>query len=86
MPESASLIDVLDRVLDKGIIVDAYFRVALAGIDVISVDAQVVVASIDTYFAYTDALQITSPLTPNPRIQLQPALAGSAMGGGPAEG
>ena len=45
-----SLIDVLDRVLDKGIVIDAWVRVSLVGIDLITVEARVVVASIDTYF------------------------------------
>ena len=43
-----SLIDVLDRVLDKGIVIDAWVRVSLVGIDLITVEARVVVASIDT--------------------------------------
>ena len=45
----SSLIDVLDRVLDKGIVIDAWVRVSLVGIDLITVEARVVVASIDTY-------------------------------------
>ena len=44
----SSLIDVLDRVLDKGIVIDAWVRVSLVGIDLITVEARVVVASIDT--------------------------------------
>ncbi len=44
-----SLIDVLDRVLDKGIVIDAWVRVSLVGIDLLTVEARVVVASIDTY-------------------------------------
>jgi hypothetical protein len=45
----ASFIDVLDRVLDMGVVVDAGMRVSLAGIDLITVDAHVVIASFDTY-------------------------------------
>jgi gas vesicle structural protein len=51
-----SLIDVLDRVLDKGIVIDAWVRVSLVGIDLITVEARVVVASIDTYLKYADAV------------------------------
>ena len=51
-----SLIDVLDRVLDKGIVIDAWVRVSLVGIDLITVEARVVVASIDTYLRYSDAI------------------------------
>jgi hypothetical protein len=58
-PGGSSLIDVLDRVLDKGIIIDAWVRISLVGIDLITVEARVVVASIDTYLRYADALGLT---------------------------
>jgi hypothetical protein len=51
-----SLIDVLDRVLDKGIVIDAWVRVSLVGIDLITVEARIVVASIDTYLKYSEAV------------------------------
>jgi hypothetical protein len=51
-----SLIDVLDRVLDKGIVIDAWVRVSLVGIDLITVEARVVVASIETYLKYSEAV------------------------------
>jgi hypothetical protein len=56
-----SLIDVLDRVLDKGIVIDAWVRVSLVGIDLITVEARVVVASIDTYLKYSEAVQQAAP-------------------------
>ena len=46
---STSTLDILDRVLDKGIVIDAWVRVSLVGIDLITIDARVVVASIETY-------------------------------------
>lgn len=52
----ASLIDVLDRVLDKGIVIDAWVRVSLIGIDLITVEARVVVASIETDLHHSEAL------------------------------
>src|SRR5207248_11730820 len=55
-PGGTSLIDVLDRILDKGIIIDDWVRVSLVGIDLVTVEARVVVASIDTYLRYADAL------------------------------
>jgi hypothetical protein len=58
----SSLIDVLDRILDKGIVIDAWVRVSLVGIDLITVEARVVVASIDTYLRYAEALGITAPV------------------------
>jgi hypothetical protein len=58
-----SLIDVLDRVLDKGIVIDAWVRVSLVGIDLVTVEARVVVASIDTYLKYSEAVGITAPVS-----------------------
>jgi hypothetical protein len=56
-----SLIDVLDRVLDKGIVIDAWVRVSLVGIDLITVEARVVVASIDTYIKYSESIGTIAP-------------------------
>ena len=58
-PGGTSLIDVLDRVLDKGIVIDAWVRISLVGIDLITVEARVVVASIDTYLKYAEAVGLT---------------------------
>ena len=58
-----SLIDVLDRVLDKGIVIDAWVRVSLVGIDLITVEARVVVASIDTYLKYSEAVALVAPIS-----------------------
>ncbi len=57
-----SLIDVLDRVLDKGIVIDAWVRVSLVGIDLITVEARVVVASIETYLKYSEAVGQMAPV------------------------
>jgi hypothetical protein len=62
-PGGTSLIDVLDRVLDKGIVIDAWVRVSLVGIDLITVEARVVVASIDTYLKYSEAVGSVPPGT-----------------------
>src|SRR5213592_4770902 len=75
-PGGTSLIDVLDRILDKGIVIDAWLRVSLVGIDLITVEARVVVASIDTYLRYAEALGITTPVArpaPAPREEALPA-------------
>ena len=67
----SSLIDVLDRVLDKGIVIDAWVRVSLVGIDLITVEARVVVASIDTYLKYSEAVgqsaSVARPILEPPR-------------------
>jgi gas vesicle structural protein len=62
-PSGSSLIDVLDRVLDKGIVIDAWVRVSLVGIDLVTVEARIVVASIDTYLKYSEAVGITAPMS-----------------------
>jgi hypothetical protein len=61
-PSGSSLIDVLDRVLDKGIVIDAWVRVSLVGIDLLTVEARIVVASIDTYLKYSEAVGIMPPV------------------------
>ncbi len=65
-PGGTSLIDVLDRILDKGIVIDAWVRVSLVGIDLITVEARIVVASIDTYLRYAEAMGITAPVARPP--------------------
>ena len=68
-PGGTSLIDVLDRVLDKGIVIDAWVRVSLVGIDLITVEARVVVASIDTYLKYSEAVGQVTPISrPQPEL------------------
>jgi hypothetical protein len=62
-PGGSSLIDVLDRVLDKGIVIDAYVRVSLVGIDLVTVEARIVVASIETYLKYSEAVGISSSIS-----------------------
>lgn len=57
-----SLLDVLDRVLDKGIVIDAWVRISLVGIDLITVEARVVVASIDTYLRYAEQVGTLPPV------------------------
>ena len=57
-----NLLDVLDRILDKGIVIDAWGRVSVAGIDLIGIDALVVVASIQTYLHYAESLGLTPRL------------------------
>jgi len=66
-PGGSSLIDVLDRILDKGIVVDAWVRISLVGIDLITVEARVVIASIDTYLKYAERVGIT-PMVSRPGL------------------
>ncbi len=55
-PDVSSLAEVLDRVLDKGVVIDAWVRVNLVGIEILSVEARVVVASVDTYLHYAEEM------------------------------
>ena len=55
-PRPSSLADVLDVVLDKGIVVDAYVRVALLGVELVTIDARIVIASVDTYLRFAEAV------------------------------
>jgi hypothetical protein len=55
-PTGTSLIDVLDHVLDKGVVIDAWVRVSLVGIDLVTIRARVVVASIETHLKTSEAL------------------------------
>ena len=54
-PTPSSLADVIDTILDKGIVIDAYVRVSLVGIELITIDARIVIASVDTYLRFAEA-------------------------------
>ena len=55
-PASSSLADVLDVILDKGLVIDAYVRISLVGIELLTIDARIVVASVDTYLRFANAV------------------------------
>jgi gas vesicle structural protein len=54
-PSSSSLADVVEIILDKGLVIDAYIRVSLVGIEVLTIDARIVIASVDTYLRFAEA-------------------------------
>ena len=62
-PRPSGLADVLDVVLDKGIVIDAYVRVSLVGIELLTIDARIVIASVDTYLRFAEAVN---------RLDIQP--------------
>ena len=69
--EQPLLLDVLDRILDKGIVVDAWIRFSLAGIDFLTVEARIVVASIETYLQYAHTFtSAPPPLTSPPALEI----------------
>ncbi|MEM6824821.1 MAG: gas vesicle structural protein GvpA [Pseudomonadota bacterium] len=56
---SASIAEVVDRILDKGVVVDAFVRVSLVGIELLAVEVRAVVASIETWLKYAEAVGLT---------------------------
>jgi gas vesicle structural protein len=54
-PAPSSLADVIDSILDKGLVIDAYVRVSLVGIELLTIDARIVIASVDTYLRFAEA-------------------------------
>ena len=55
-PQASGLADVIDTILDKGLVLDAYVRVSLVGIELVTIDARVVIASVDTYLRFAEAV------------------------------
>src|SRR3954467_8282973 len=55
-PGGGTLADVVDIILDKGLVIDAYVRVSLIGIEILTIDARIVVASVDTYLRFAEAV------------------------------
>lgn len=60
MNSSSSLAEVVDRILDKGVVIDAWARVSLVGIELLAIEARVVVAGVDTYLKYAEAVGLTA--------------------------
>jgi hypothetical protein len=58
--DSSSLAEVVDRILDKGIVIDVWAKVSLVGIELLSVEARVVIASVETYLKYAEAIGLTA--------------------------
>jgi len=57
---SSSLVEVIDRILDKGIVVDAWVRISLVGIELLAIEARVVVAGVETFLKYAEAVGLTA--------------------------
>ena len=58
--DSSSLAEVIDRILDKGVVVDVWARVSLVGIEILAIEARVVIAGVDTYLKYAEAVGLTA--------------------------
>ena len=60
---SSSLVEVIDRILDKGIVIDAWVRVSFVGIELLAVEARVVAAGVETFLKYAEAVGLTAEQT-----------------------
>ena len=78
-PSPTGLADVIETILDKGLVIDAYVRVSLVGIEVLTVDARIVVASVDTYLRFAEAV---NRLDISQEKQGLPGLVGEMQEGG----
>jgi len=57
---SNTLVEVIDRILDKGVVIDAWVRVSLVGIEILTLEARVTVASVETFLKYAEAVGLTA--------------------------
>jgi hypothetical protein len=57
---STSLAEVVDRILEKGVVVDAYVRVSLVGIELLAIEVRAIVASVETWLKYAEAIGLTT--------------------------
>jgi hypothetical protein len=55
-PSPSGLVDVVDLILDKGLVIDAYIRISVIGIELVTIDARIVIASVDTYLRFAEAV------------------------------
>jgi hypothetical protein len=72
-PQPSGLADVIDIILDKGLVIDAYVRVSLVGIELLTIDARIVIASVDTYLRFAEAVNRLD-LTETGRAQTLPEI------------
>ena len=80
-PRPSGLADVIDVILDKGLVIDAYVRVSLIGIELLTIDARIVIASVDTYLRFAEAVNRLD-LTESSDAQGLPELLDSVSSGG----
>jgi len=57
--DTSSLAEVIDRILDKGIVIDAWVRISLVGIELLAIEARIVIASVETWLKYATAVSLT---------------------------
>ncbi len=79
-PAPSSLADVIDTILDKGLVIDIYVRVSLVGIELLTIDARIVIASVDTYLRFAEAVNRLDLNESDP--ETLPELVGDVTSGG----
>lgn len=62
---STSLAETVERILDKGIVIDAWVRISAVGIEILAIEARVVVASVEAYLKYAEAIGLTATAAPS---------------------
>src|SRR5438067_3426000 len=85
-PSPSSLADVVDLILDKGLVIDAFVRVAVIGIELITIDARIVIASVDTYLRFAEAVNRLDLMQTGPDSLRDLAGGGDGDGNGKAKG
>jgi hypothetical protein len=84
-PSPSGLADVVDLILDKGLVIDAYIRIAVIGIELITIDARIVIASVDTYLRFAEQVNRLD-LTQTEAAGLAELREGGSGGGGGGNG
>ena len=80
-PSPSGLVDVVDLILDKGLVIDAYVRISVIGIELVTIDARIVIASVDTYLRFAEAVNRLD-LTQTEAAGLAELREGGGGGGG----
>jgi len=80
-PRPSGLADVVDVILDKGLVIDAFVRVSLIGIEILTIDARIVIASVDTYLRFAEAVNRLDLLETDESQGLPELLEGVTEGG-----
>jgi hypothetical protein len=84
-PSPSGLADVVDLILDKGLVIDAYVRIAVIGIELVTIDARIVIASVDTYLRFAEQVNRLD-LTQTEAAGLAELRDGGGNGGGDGDG
>jgi gas vesicle structural protein len=80
-PRPSGLADVVDVILDKGLVIDAFVRVSLIGIEILTIDARIVIASVDTYLRFAEAVNRLDLVEADQSQGLPDLLEGMTSGG-----